>query len=66
MKENLIITDLGLENGIENSRKPLPYCNKCKSGDGCVRISIPYVLRYLTNELAGMNIKLSFKVKENN
>lgn len=66
IKESIILADLGLEKGVDNIRKQLPYCNKCKNGDGCVRICIPYVLRYLTNELAGMNIKLSFKVKENN
>ena len=30
----------------------------------CEKVAIPYVLRYLTNELAAMNIKLSFELKE--
>ena len=41
------------------------YCLNCKSSANCVKVSIPFVLRYLTNELAGMNIKLSFKSLEN-
>ena len=39
-------------------------CENCKESK-CEKVSIPYVLRYLTNELAGMNIKMSFKLKAN-
>ena len=39
------------------------YCKNCQSNT-CVKVTLPYVLRYLTNELAAMNIKLSFGVKE--
>ena len=41
------------------------YCLNCASSKNCVKVCLPFVLRYLTNELAGMNIKLSFKVSEN-
>jgi DNA-directed RNA polymerase beta subunit len=34
-------------------------CRVCDSYD-CKKIALPFVLRYLTNELAGMNIKLNF------
>ncbi len=34
-------------------------CRVCDSYD-CRKVALPYVLRYLTNELAGMNIKLNF------
>ena len=39
------------------------FCRNCK-GNFCEKVAIPYVLRFLTNELAAMNIKLSFGLKE--
>ena len=39
------------------------YCRNCM-GNSCVKVALPYVLRFLTNELAAMNIKLIFGVKE--
>jgi len=36
------------------------YCKVCDSRE-TVKVSLPYVLRYLTNELAAMNIRLTFK-----
>jgi DNA-directed RNA polymerase I subunit RPA2 len=38
------------------------YCRVCDSYD-CKKVSLPYVLRYMTNELAAMNIKLGFGVE---
>ena len=38
-------------------------CRNCNEPKSCVRVGIPYVMRYLTNELAAMNIRLSFSVK---
>jgi DNA-directed RNA polymerase I subunit RPA2 len=38
------------------------YCRVCDSYD-CTKVALPYVLRYMTNELAAMNIKLAFDVK---
>ena len=38
-------------------------CKKCNNENSCVKVAIPYVLRYLTNELAAMNIRLSFTIK---
>lgn len=39
------------------------YCRSCNEENTCVRVAIPYVLRYLCNELAAMNIKLTFAIK---
>ena len=35
------------------------YCRSCDAYK-CKKVAIPYVLRYMTNELAAMNIKLKF------
>lgn len=37
------------------------YCRSCDSYD-CRKISLPYVLRYMTNELSAMNIKMNFSL----
>lgn len=39
------------------------FCKNCNVQNTCVKVAIPYVLRYLTNELAAMNIRLSYTVK---
>jgi DNA-directed RNA polymerase I subunit RPA2 len=38
------------------------YCRVCDDYD-CRKVSLPYVLRYMTNELAAMNIKLAFNLE---
>eukprot|EP00347_Sterkiella_histriomuscorum_P020025 403339388 len=38
------------------------YCRVCDEYD-CRKVQLPYVLRYLTNELAAMNIKLAFHLE---
>ena len=35
------------------------YCRVCDGYD-CRKIALPYVLRYLTNEMAAMNIRMKF------
>ncbi len=40
-------------------------CKNCNKKNTCVKVALPYVLRYLTNELAAMNIKLSFSLTSN-
>lgn len=35
------------------------YCRVCDAYD-CRKIAVPYVLRYLTNEMAAMNIRMKF------
>lgn len=39
------------------------YCRVCDAYD-CRKVSLPYVLRYMTNELAAMNIKMAFHLEE--
>jgi DNA-directed RNA polymerase beta subunit len=39
-------------------------CSSCKSESSVRSVHIPYVFRYLTNELAGMGIKLSLRMAE--
>jgi DNA-directed RNA polymerase beta subunit len=39
-------------------------CKVCKKDGKCKKISIPFVLRFLTNELASMGIKLKYTVKD--
>lgn len=38
-------------------------CRVCDSYD-CKKVALPFVLRYLTNELAGMNIRLNFHLDQ--
>jgi DNA-directed RNA polymerase I subunit RPA2 len=40
------------------------YCHSCESERGVRALQMPYVFRYLTNELAGMGIRLSLKLTE--
>lgn len=40
------------------------YCATCKTSDHVRAVQLPYVLRYLTNELAAMGIKMKFELKE--
>ena len=37
------------------------YCRVCDAYD-CKKVSLPYVLRYMTNELSAMNIKMNFSL----
>ncbi|KAF0756771.1 hypothetical protein DYB26_007316, partial [Aphanomyces astaci] len=38
-------------------------CATCRTGDGCEAVAMPYVFRYLANELAAMNIKMTLSLK---
>ncbi|CAD8211554.1 unnamed protein product [Paramecium pentaurelia] len=51
---------LSLEN-IQSVQSSHPYCVRCKKSK-CSKVAIPFVLRYLVNELAAMNVKLEFSV----
>jgi DNA-directed RNA polymerase I subunit RPA2 len=48
-------------NGKGHIVRGMQYCSTCKSSAGVKPVRLPYVYRYLTNELAGMGIKLSLK-----
>ncbi|KAH7488318.1 hypothetical protein PRIC1_007565 [Phytophthora ramorum] len=39
------------------------YCTVCQTGESCQAVAMPYVFRYLANELAAMNIKMSLTLK---
>ena len=39
-------------------------CHVCKTSTTCHVIPMPYVTRYLVNELAAMNIKVTFDVEK--
>jgi DNA-directed RNA polymerase, beta subunit/140 kD subunit len=38
------------------------YCRTCQDSK-CAKVVMPFVLRYLANELTAMNIKMTFKAK---
>ena len=40
------------------------FCRVCDTTE-CRKVALPFVLRYLTNELAAMNIRLEFKLEDN-
>jgi DNA-directed RNA polymerase I subunit RPA2 len=40
------------------------FCHTCQSDKGVRAIQMPYVFRYLTNELAGMGIRLNLTLSE--
>mmetsp|Transcript_39857 Transcript_39857/g.38412 ORF Transcript_39857/g.38412 Transcript_39857/m.38412 type:complete len:107 (-) Transcript_39857:50-370(-) len=42
--------------------KDIIHCRVCNRYD-CKKVALPYVLRYLTNELAAMNIKIAFSLE---
>ena len=39
------------------------FCRVCETYE-CKKVALPFVLRYLTNELAAMNIRLNFKLED--
>ncbi len=39
-------------------------CQVCKKDGNCKKVSMPFVLRYMTNELASMGIKLQYSVRD--
>jgi len=43
---------------VVNRSQRVPMCRNCGSGKDVVPVPMPYVLRYLANELAAMNIKI--------
>lgn len=50
--------------GSSNSNQSFQKCSTCKSAAHVQPVHLPYVFRYLANELAGMGIKLSLKLSE--
>lgn len=51
--------------GSNNSAaQSVQKCATCKTAAHVQPITLPYVFRYLANELAGMGIKMSLKLSE--
>ncbi len=48
---------------VAMAARQLWICGTCQSGDACECVAMPYVFRYLANELAAMNIKMTLTVK---
>lgn len=53
---------------LESYGRPVPIshrreiCKLCGDGKGVVRISVPYVFRYLVAELLAMNISVTMDI----
>ena len=60
---NSIPTEDGGPLGRRGARRT-PMCASCGTGKHCVPIQLPYVFRYLANELAAMGVKITMKVGE--
>eukprot|EP00897_Mesotaenium_endlicherianum_P006739 jgi/Mesen1/6093/ME000031S05363 len=53
---------LGLGASGDTSRKKVVACRVCRTAAGVESVAMPYVFKYLSAELAAMNIKLSLSV----
>lgn len=54
----------GHSHGPPGARVRSQYCHTCKSSAAVKPVNMPYVYRYLTNELAAMGIKLKLVLEE--
>lgn len=55
-----VISDPGQSDFTYNINQAV-FCRVCNDYD-CKKVAIPYVLRYMTNELSAMNIKMKFNL----
>jgi DNA-directed RNA polymerase I subunit RPA2 len=56
---------VGLEGvGRVNRSHRAPMCRACGTGEHCKLIALPYVFRYLANELAAMNVGIQLELGE--
>jgi DNA-directed RNA polymerase I subunit RPA2 len=46
-----------------NTKDRKVMCTFCESKNGVTAITIPYVFRYLVNELAAMNIRITMNIQ---
>jgi DNA-directed RNA polymerase I subunit RPA2 len=60
-KQERVIDGSSQDSGLHYNINTAVYCRVCDLYD-CKKVAIPYVLRYMTNELAGMNIKMKFQL----
>jgi DNA-directed RNA polymerase I subunit RPA2 len=61
LKKNNVASQQSSEKSFAVNEKV--FCRVCDTYE-CKKVSLPFVLRYLTNELAAMNIKLKFHLEE--
>ena len=59
---------MGAENSTQDGFAPFAvseqvFCRVCETYE-CKKVALPFVLRYLTNELAAMNIRLNFQLEK--
>ena len=45
-----------------DARARTPMCSSCATGEHVATVSMPYVFRFLANELAAMNVKVTLKL----
>ncbi|ETV99767.1 hypothetical protein H310_07819 [Aphanomyces invadans] len=57
------VTDAGQSDLTLHKERQHWMCATCRTGDGCEPVAMPYVFRYLANELAAMNIKMTLALK---
>lgn len=50
--------------GTSSAVQTIQKCATCKTAAHVQPVNLPYVFRYLANELAGMGIKMSLKLSE--
>lgn len=59
-KRATIMEDMRLPRGKGPKNKV--FCNACKTSKGMETVAMPFVFRYLTTELAAMNIKMTLQL----
>lgn len=55
---------IGLSLPPLGGRNKKAICRYCRTGKGIERVAMPFAFRYLTAELAAMNIKLTLKISD--
>ncbi len=61
IRKNEHVISEGGQQGKHYNINQAPYCRVCDSYE-CKKVALPYVLRYMTNELSAMNIKMKFNL----
>ena len=59
LKKDVNIRDQAEKNKATFAVSEKVYCRACDTYE-CKKVALPFVLRYMTNELAAMNIRLNF------
>ena len=59
LKKDISLRDQAEKNKATFAVSEKVYCRSCDTYE-CKKVALPFVLRYMTNELAAMNIRLNF------